>query len=69
MLRYLMADTSLKVILGKDKSASFSTTHGIPRGGALSTLLFAAYMEEPLKLIRRDMNQLFNRPRVSFLDT
>ena len=36
---------------------------------ALSTLLFAAYMDAPLKLIRRDMIQLFNRPTGSILDT
>ena len=62
-----MADTSLKVKLGKDISEPFPTTHGIPQGGALSTLLFAAYMEAPLKLIRRDMFQLFNQPKTTFL--
>ena len=69
MLRYLMADTSLKVKLGKDISEPFPTIHGIPQGGALSTLLFAAYMEAPLQLIRRDMIQLFNQPTTTLFDT
>ena len=40
-----------------------STTHGIPQRGALSTILFAAYMEEPLRHIHRDGQTFFREPQ------
>jgi len=58
----LMSDTRLVVKLGKTSSDSFPTSHGIPQGGALSTLLFAAYMKEPLRRIRLDKPFLFREP-------
>ena len=69
MLRYLMAETTLKVKIAKSTSLPFKTTHGIPQGGALSTLLFAAYMEAPLKLIRNDISNYFNAATTTFSDT
>jgi hypothetical protein len=42
MLQYLMSATQLSVKVGTTASAPFPTTHGIPQGGALSTILFAA---------------------------
>jgi len=69
MLRYLMADTALKVKIANNISLSFKTTHGIPQGGALSTLLFAAYMEAPLKIIRNDISRYYNPATTTFSDT
>lgn len=62
MLQYLMSNTSLILKLGKTTSNPFPTTHGIPQGGALSTLLFAAYMEEPLRHIQREAPSYFRNP-------
>ena len=63
MLQYLMSDTQLSVKFGTTSSAPFPTTHGIPQGGALSTILFAAYMEEPLRQIYRDGQTFFREPQ------
>lgn len=64
-----MADTALKVKIANSTSLSFKTTHGIPQGGALSTLLFAAYMEAPLKIIRNDISRYYNPVTTTFSDT
>jgi hypothetical protein len=55
MLRYLMAYTSLTVKLGSQPSQPFATTHGIPQGGALSTLPFEAYMKGALQTLRQNV--------------
>jgi len=65
-----MADTYLTVKLGSQPSQSFATTHGIPQGGALSTLLFAAYMEGPLRTLRQNVLLAIRiNPVATFLDT
>ena len=69
MLQYLMSDTTLTVKLGKTTSQPFTTTHGIPQGGALSTLLFAAYMEVPLRAIRAALPGFYQFPTATILDT
>ena len=70
MLRYLMADTSLTVKLGSQPSQPFDTTHGIPQGGALSTLLFAAYMEGPLRTLRANILEAIPiNPDATWIDT
>jgi len=58
MLRYLMAETALKVIIGH-------TVQDNP--GALSTLLFAAYMEASLKL--HTIYNYYNAGTATFFDT
>lgn len=65
-----MADTSLTVKLGSQPAQPFATTHGIPQGGALSTLLFAAYMEGPLRTLRPNVLQTIRiNPTATYLDT
>jgi hypothetical protein len=65
MLQYLMSATQLFVKFGTNASATFPATHGIPQGGALSTILFAAYMEEPLQYIYRDGQTFFREQQNS----
>ena len=63
MLQYLMSDTQLSVKFGTTTSVLFPTTHGIPQGGALSTILFAACMEKPLQPMYRDGHSFFREPQ------
>jgi len=69
MIRYLMSETQLTVKLGTTKSTPFFTTHGIPQGGALSTVLFCTYVEAPLRQVRALIPEIILDERALTIDT
>jgi retron-type reverse transcriptase len=52
IIRYLLAETSLKARINGSLGEAFQTTIGTPRGDALSPALFIIYLELALRKIR-----------------
>jgi len=70
MLLYFLSDIQLSVKFGTTTSVPFPTTYGIPQGDALSAILFAAYIEKPLRHIYRDgQTFLAQNPENTFITT